>query len=167
MGGRQLLGVGLPLLGGVPLDERLVERPSDQRDRLLLQVLRVGGVDLGGLLGDQCPGRLGTEVPAEELRHQTQSHGELVGLPVVHREHAVLVVGELGELASVVPHALVRGVEQVRAVTVHLDAGVRVGFGVGVAADVRPPVDNEDALAELGGHALGDGQTEESGADDE
>ncbi len=84
VGRGQLLGVGLPLLGGVALDERLVERPADQRDRLLLEVLRVGGVDLGGLLGDQLAGLVGGEVLAEELRHQAKTHRELVGLPVVH-----------------------------------------------------------------------------------
>ena len=55
VGRGQFLRVGLPLLGGVALDERLVERAADQRDRLLLEVLRVRGVDLGGLLGDQLP----------------------------------------------------------------------------------------------------------------
>ena len=54
-----------------------------------------------------------------------------------------------------------------RAVLVHLDAGLRFGFGVGVAADVRAPVDDEHPLAELRRHALGDRQAEESGADDE
>ena len=141
IGGGQFVGVGLPLLGGVALDERLVERPADQRDGLLLEVLRVGGVDLGGLLRDQRARLVGREVLAEELRHQAQSHRELVGLPVVHREHPVLVVGEVGELPHVVPHPLVGGVEQVGAVLVDLDAGLRLGLGVGVAADVGPPVD--------------------------
>ena len=36
--GGQLARVGLPLLGGVAADERLVERAADQRDRLLLEV---------------------------------------------------------------------------------------------------------------------------------
>ena len=166
-GRRQILRVGLPLLGGVALDERLVERTADQRDGLLLEVLRVGGVDLGGLLGDQRPRLVRGEVPAEELRHQAQAHRELVGLPVVHREDPVLVAGEVGELPDVVPHPLVGGVEQVRAVFVHLDTGLRLGLGVGVAADVRAPLDDQDPLAELGGHALGDRQAEESGADDE
>ena len=48
--GGQLGGVGLPLLGGVALDERLVERPADQRDRLLLEVGGLGGVE-GGAVG--------------------------------------------------------------------------------------------------------------------
>ena len=85
----------------------------------------------------------------------------------MHREDAVLVAGEFGELPHVVPHPLVGGVEQVRAVLVHLDAGLRLGLGVGVAADVRAAVEHQDALVQLGGHAFGDRQAEESGADDE
>ena len=53
------------------------------------------------------------------------------------------------------------------AVLVHLDAGLRFRLGVRVAADVRAPLDDEDALAELRRHALGNRQTEESGTDDE
>ena len=51
--GAQLGRVGLPLLGGVALDERLVEGASDQADRLLLEVAGRRGVELAGLLGDQ------------------------------------------------------------------------------------------------------------------
>ena len=54
-----------------------------------------------------------------------------------------------------------------RAVLVDLDAGLRLGLGVGVAADVGAAFDDEDALAELRGRALGDRQAEESGADDD
>ena len=166
VGRRQLLGIGLPLLSGVVLHERLVERSADQRDRLLFEVLRILGVDLGGLLGDQRPGFVGGEVPAEELGHQAQPHRELVGLAVVHGEDAVLVTGEFGELPHVVPYPLVRGVEEVGTVLVHLDAGLRLSLGVSVPADMRAPVDDEHPLAELRSHALGDRQTEESGADD-
>ncbi|OBJ57891.1 hypothetical protein A9W94_17055 [Mycobacterium asiaticum] len=56
--------------------------------------------------------------------------------------------------------------EQVGAVLVDLDPGLRFGFGIGVTADVRAPVDNENPLVELGSHALGDRQAEKSGADD-
>ena len=114
-----------------------------------------------------CAGLVGSEVLAEELRHQTQAHRELVGLPVVHREDPMPVAGEIGELPHVVPHPLIGGVEQVRAVLVDLDPGLRLGLGIRVAADVRAPVDDEDTLAELSSHAFGDRQTEESGADDE
>jgi hypothetical protein len=85
----------------------------------------------------------------------------------VHREDAVLVAVEVGELPDVVPHPLVGGVKQVCAVLVHLDTRLRLGFGVRVAADVRAPIHDEDSLVELGRHALGNRQAEESGTDDE
>src|ERR1700742_3995622 len=48
----------------------------------------------------------------------------------------------------------------------HLDTGLRLGLGVGVAADMWTPIDDEHPLAELSGHAFGNRQTEKSGADD-
>src|SRR6185312_8990418 len=87
-------------------------------------------------------------------------------LAVVHGEDAVLVAGEFGELPDVVPDPLVRGVEQVSTVLVHLDAGLRLGLGVGVSADMRAAIDDEHPLAELSSHALGNRQTEKAGADD-
>ena len=167
VGGGQLLGIGLPLLGGVVLDERLVERAADQRDRLLLQVLRVLGLDLAGLLADQRPRFVWREIAAEELTDQPQSHRELVGLPVVEGEDPVLVAGELGELAHVVPHPPVGGVEQVRAVAVHLDTGLGFGFRVGVAAEVGASLEDQHALVQLRGRPFGDRQAEETRADDE
>ena len=84
----------------------------------------------------------------------------------MHGEHPVLVVGELGELASVIPHPGVGGVKQMRAVAVNLDAGLRFGFGVSVAADMAALLDDQHPLAQLSGHAFGDRQAEETGADD-
>jgi hypothetical protein len=85
----------------------------------------------------------------------------------MQREDAVLVAGELGELPDVVPHPLVGRVKQVGTVLVHLDTGLRLELGVGVTADMRALFDDEDPLAELGSHALGNRQTEKTGADDE
>ncbi len=84
----------------------------------------------------------------------------------MHGEHAVLVAGEVGELTHVVPHPLVRRVEQVRAVLVHFDAGLRLRLGVGIAADVPAPIDDQNTLVQLRRHALGNRQTEKSGTDD-
>jgi hypothetical protein len=117
-------------------------------------------------IGDELARLVGGEVLAEELRHQPEAHWELVGHPVVHREDAVLVAGELGELAHVVPHPLVGGVKQVRAVLVHFDAGLRLGLGVRVATDVRASIDDKNTLVQLRRHALGNRQTEKSGTDD-
>ena len=54
-----------------------------------------------------------------------------------------------------------------RAVDVHLDAGLRLRLAVGVAADVVPPLEDEDLQPELGGAAFGDRQSEEAGSDDD
>src|SRR6202167_5991433 len=78
----------------------------------------------------------------------------------------MLIAGEVGELPRVVPHPLVGGVEEVRTILVHLDTGLRLGLGVGVSADVRTPFDDEHPFVKLSSHALGNRQTEKSGADD-
>ena len=167
MSGRELLGVGLPLLRGVALDERLVERPADQADPLLLEVLRLGGVDLAGLLGDQLASLVGGVAPAEELVDQAEVHREGVDLPLVLREDAVLVAGEVGEPVDVLPDLLVGGVEQVGAVDVHLDAGLGLGLAVGVAAEVVATLEHQHLEVELSGAAFCNRQAEESGADDD
>src|SRR5690606_6726289 len=87
-------------------------------------------------------------------------------LPLVLREHPVLIVGELGELVDVVPDPLVRRVEQVRTVTVDLDAGLRLRFRVRVAADVVPSLQHQHPLVELAGDTFGHRQAEETGTDD-
>ena len=73
---------------------------------------------------------------------------------------AVHVVGELGEAVHVLPHALVGGVEEVGAVAVHLDARALLVLAVGVAAQVRPPVDHRDLQTQLARGPFGHGETE-------
>ena len=55
----------------------------------------------------------------------------------------------VGEPVDVLPHPLVGGVEQVRAVDVHLDAGLGLGLAVGVAAEVVAALEDEHLQAEL------------------
>ena len=57
--------------------------------------------------------------------------------------------------------------EQVGAVFVHLDTGFGLGLRISVPADVRPALDHQNPLVELGRRALGDGETEEPGSDDD
>ena len=72
-----------------------------------------------------------------------------------HGKHAVLVVGEIGELIAVIPYALIGGVEEVRAVLVHLDSGGGFSLGVGIAAEVIAALHNEHLLIQLASGALG------------
>ena len=51
-------------------------------------------------------------------------------------------------------------------VAVHLDAGLDIILAVGVAADVRTPVDDNDIQAEVLRALLGNRQPEEPRADD-
>ena len=85
----------------------------------------------------------------------------------MHGKDAVLIVGEISELIDVFPHALVRGVEQVRSVLVHLDAGLRLRLGVGVAAQVVTALDDEHLLTQLRGRTFCNGQAEESGSNND
>lgn len=86
---------------------------------------------------------------------------------MVHREHPVLVASEIRELIHVFPYTLVRRMEQVRTVTVHLDPRFRFLLRVGVAAQVMSPFDHQHPLVQLGGRTLGHGKAEETGTDND
>ena len=137
----------MPLLGGIVPDKGFIKRPADEGNRLFFQIGGLGNLDLPGLLGDQFARFIGGVVAAEELIDQAQAHGELIGSALVHRKNAVLVVGEFAKSIDVVPDPLIRGVEQVGAIFMHFDAGLWLGFGVGVSAEVVPALNNEYSLA--------------------
>ncbi len=140
-GGGKLARIRLPLLGRVARDECVVEGATDQADRLLLEVARFAR-DLGGLLLDERAG-LGRRVGcSEELVDGAQVDGQRVDDAPVVGVDAVAVVVEGRESVDVGPHALVRRVEQVGAVAVHLDAGGLVDRRVGVASDVVATLDD-------------------------
>ena len=146
---RQFLRIGLPLLCGVIPDKRLVEGPADQRNRLLFQVCRILGINFRRLFLDQFLRILRGIVLAKELVNQAQPHGELVGGAVVHGKHAMLVAREIRELIDVIPHAFVGCVEKMRAIFVHLNARLRLGLGICVAAEVGASLHNEHVLSQL------------------
>ena len=82
------------------------------------------------------------------------------------REHAVLVRAPAGEARQIGGDVRRVGVEDVRPVTVHEDAVVVVMIER-VAADVRPAVDQEHALARACGETLGKHAAGEPGAHDQ
>ena len=155
-------GIRLPLLAGVVLDERLVERPADQLDALVVQVLRIGARQLAGLLLDQLLRLPGGEVGPEELVDRGQVDRQRVDLALVHAVDLVDVVRERREAVHVLPHAVVGRVEEVGTVAVHLDAGLLFLFAVGVAADVVAAVDDDYLQAQLSGGLFCDCQAEKA-----
>ena len=141
-GGRQLGRVGLPLLAGVVLDERLVQRAADELNALVVQVGRIGAGQLARLLCDELLRLSRRVMRMEELVDSAEVDRQRVDLAVMRGVHAVHVVREARETVHVVPDALVGGVEQVRAVLVDLRAGLLVHIRVGVATDVIADVDD-------------------------
>ena len=85
----------------------------------------------------------------------------------MHGENAVLVISEIGEFVDVFPYPLVRGMEQVGTVFMHLNAGFFVCFGIAVSAKVGALFDDEHLFAQLIGRAFCDGEAEKSGSDND
>ena len=155
--------VQAPHLARVAAKELLVELAPDRTHDHVL-----GGLDLGHGLGARAQegldlvGAQGEAVEAVDRgavdRHRHQH--------VAHRgQDAVLVRAPRREPAQIVHDRPGVGVEDVRPVAVDHDAGGVVAV-VGVAADVRPAVDEEDALVGLGGQTLGQHAAGEASADD-
>ena len=166
-GGRQLGRVGLPLLAGVVLDERLIQGAADELDALVVEVLRIGAGQLARLLGDKllCLGRRVTRV--EELIDGAQVDRQRIDLAVMRGIHAVHIVREARETIDVVPHTLIGRVEQVRAILVDLRAGLLIHIRVGVAADVVTDIDDAHARAGVLHRLLRHRQTEQARADND
>lgn len=160
----QVLAVTAPLLLGVALHERLEDVAAHERQRLLLEVLRLSDVLGGHLLGDLGLGVCRRDDARPHLGEGVHVEGHVVHAAVEVGDRRVDVVVELGEAVDVVPDVLHGGVEDVRAVAVDLDA-LDV-FGVDVAGDVVAAVDDQDRLACALGRVGEDG-AREAGTDDE
>ena len=160
----QVAAVAPPLLLGVALHERLEDVAAYERQRLLLEVLRLADVLGGHLLGDLGLGVCRRNDARPHLGEGVHVEGHVVHVAMEVGDRRVDVVVELGEAVDVVPDVLHGGVEDVRAVAVDLDT-LDV-LGVDVAGDVVAAVDDQDRLAgTLGG--IGKDGTRKAGTDDE
>ena len=160
----QVPAITAPLLLGVALHERLEDVAADERQRLLLQVLRLADVLGGHLLGDLGLGVRRRDDARPHFGEGVHVEGHVVHVAVEVSNRRVDVVVEIGEAVDVVPDVLHGGVEDVRAVAVDLDA-LDV-LGVDVAGDVVAAVDDQDRLAgTLGG--IGEDGARKAGTDDE
>ena len=160
----QVAAVATPLLLGVALHERLEDVAADERQRLLLEVLRLADVLGSNLLGDLCFGICRRDNTRPHLGEGVHVEGHVVHVAVEVGDRRVDVVVELGEAVDVVPDVLHGGVEDVGAVTVDLDA-LDV-LGVDVARDVVAAVNNQDRFADALGCVGKDG-ARKAGTDDE
>ena len=119
-----------------------------------------------GARGEECLHLGGVEaepVQAVDRREiDRDRHEHAVDL----REHAVLVRSPAGEARQIGGDVRSVGVKDVRPVAVHEDAVVVVVVE-GVAADVRPAVDQQHALARAHGETFGQHAAGEAGAHDQ
>lgn len=161
--GGQLVAGPAPLLFGVALDEDFVQVGADHLQGLFLQVLR-------GALGAFLPlaGQLGLGffrgVHAPDLLEGVHVEGEVVKAALVAGHGHVDIIVHGAESLDVGPDLGVAGMEDMRAVAVHIDA--LDGLGVGVAADVGAAVNDQAMLACPAG-LLGKDGAVEACADDE
>ena len=163
---RQFARIGLPLLGRVVLDERLIQRAADQRNALVVEVGRIRSRQFAGLFGDQCLGFSRGVVRVEELVDGAQVDWQREHFAIMRGVDAVDVVGEFGETVHIFPDARVGGVEQVGAVLVDFRARFFVHVRVCVAADMIAHVDDFHLRAMLFDRLLRHGQAEQACADD-
>lgn len=161
--GGQVLAVAAPLLLGVALHERLEDVAADERQRLLLEVLRLADVLGGHLLGDLGLGVGRRDDARPHLGEGIHVEGHVVHAAVEVGDRRVDVVVELGEAVYVFPDVLHGGVEDMRTVAVDLDA---LDFlGIDVAGDVIAAIDDQDRPAgALGG--IGKDGARKAGTDD-
>ena len=160
----QVLAVAAPLLLGVPLHERLEDVAAHEGQRLLLKVCRLANVLGGYLLGDFGLGIGRRDDARPHLGEGVHVKGHVVHVAVEVGDRRVDVVVELGKAVDIVPDVFHRGVENMRAVAVNLDA-LDV-LGVDVAGDVIAAINDEDRLASaLGG--IGKDGARKAGTDDE
>ena len=103
---------------------------------------------LADTLEERCRSRLVQIDPVEAIERVAVDR-EGVRPAVNHAAHAVFVWPPRGEPRQILEDAFPVGVEDVRSIPVHQQA-VFVQFVVGIAPDVRPLVDDVNAVAGLG-----------------
>ena len=160
----QVLAVAAPLLLGISLYERLEDIAADERQRLLLEVLRLADVLGGHLLGDLGLGVGRRDDARPHLGEGVHVEGHVVHAAAEVGDRRVDIIVELGEAVDVVPDVLHGGVEDMRAVAVDLDA-LDV-LGVDVAGDVIAAIDDQDRLAGAFS-GIGKDGARKAGTDDE
>src|SRR5262249_4901621 len=88
----------------------------------------------------------------------------IVLLAAVVSQHTVAVMVKSAELIDVLPDTFVQGVKDMAAVFMDLHAGLGMYFGVGIAADMRPAVHHQHALAHLAGDTFRHPRAPKTGA---
>ena len=149
---RQVLAAAAPLLLGVFLDELLEDVLAHERERLFFEVRGLAAVQGGerlGLLFLDFRLRFCRGQHAPHLVERVHVERQVVKLSLVVGDGAVRVAVEFHDGIHEVPHLLVAGVEDVRAVLV--DVSPLDVFAIDGTAQLRALVYDEAFLARLMG----------------
>ena len=144
--GRKLVTGALPLLFCIALNKLFVNVPANQGKRLLLKVFRLGYIKLLNLLLYFCP-CLAWGFNAPHFRKGIHIKGQIIKLVLINSHRRVYIVIKLGKLIYILPNSLVRGVENVSAVLMHIY--VLNFLAVNISACVAPFVNHKTAFATL------------------
>ena len=143
--GWQLCAAAAPLLLRVALDELRVDIRADERDGLLLEVLRLALDGLALLRDDGLRLRWRHDVP--ELAERIHVERQVVEMALIIRHRRIDEVVECDELIDIRPDILIARVEDVCAVLVDVDA---IFFlAVDIAAHMIPALQHQHRLARL------------------
>jgi len=161
---RQRSGRHAPLFAGVSLEEEFVEPAADHGQRLLFEVLGlVPQLERLGA-GDELLGLGRRQRRAIDLIDRVQVDGKTEHRAFNRRLDLVVVLDHVAEAIDVVPHSLVVGVKDMRAITMDEHAGL-VAFRMAVAPDMITSVEYMALVARFGQFA-GDYRSGETRARD-
>lgn len=125
-----------------------VQIRADHGERLLFKILRISdGFIRFGL--NESPRLFRAERLAEELIDGQQIDGKRIDPALRDRLDPVHIRTEFSKLVDVIPCPLISRMENVRAITMHHDAGRRIALGMAVAASVRTFIQQNDLMAFL------------------
>ena len=160
---RQILAVTPPLLLRVALHELLVHIRTNERQRLLLKILRIDNIQFVDLFLNLRLHLLRRR-QSPQLREGIHVEGEIVQLVFVLRHRRIDILVKLRKPVDILPHLPVRCVENVRAILVYIDPGPL--FRKDVPAGVVPLVYHKAPLARRLGFVRKD-RAEQARSDDQ
>ena len=143
--GWQLRAAAAPLLLRVALDELRVDVRADERDGLLLEVLRLALDGLALLRNDGLRLRWRHDVP--ELAERVHVERQVIEMALIIRHRRIDEVVKRDELIDIRPDVFIARVEDVRAVLVDVDA--ILFLAVDIAAHMIPALQHQHRLARL------------------
>lgn len=141
--GGQLRAAAAPLLLRVALDELRVDIRADERDGLLLEVLRLACDGLALLRDDSLGLCWRYDVP--ELAERVHVERQVVEMALIVRDRRVNEIVERDELVDIRPDILIARMEDMRAVLVDVDAIPL--FTVDIAAHMITAFQNQHRLS--------------------